>query len=315
MKDSLKVLNQERAEAKKKPLAEENFLQNLNSSLAEFDSTIEVEPDHSQPILFVIGLPRSGTTFCTQVVQQAFELGYINNLMARFWLAPLTGIKLSQQILGDTSFGSISSDYATTSGLDGLHEFGYFWRYWLKKESADDFIHYQKKEPQINWNALADVLGKIRSAIGKPMVMKNNFGGFHINRILKHIPNSYFIHILRNPIDVAISIENARSIYYDDPKTWWSTIPPNYEELKNLELRDQIISQIKALMELYSDQITENDRTIAIEYEELASNPTQTLNSLQEKLGISLPILKNIEPFKVRDYKGDERFNIYSSLL
>jgi len=317
MTDTLKGLNDLRSEGKQKPKDKENFLVQLNESLIDFEATQNEIVDHSLPIIFVIGLPRSGTTFCTQIIQKAFDLGYINNLVARFWLAPVTGIKLSQQLIKNTTFDEISSDYAATTGMEGIHEFGYFWRYWLRKETASDFVNYKNLENQISWTELTRVLGKIRGAIGKPIVMKNNFGGFHIARMLKEIPNSYFIHITRNPSDVAVSIEKARLAFFDNLDTWWATISPNYHELEDLGPQEQIIGQIKSLYQLYESQIQEHpEKALTIEYEKLAKNPSLVMKTIRDLMikdsGFDLPIKKEMNGFEIRSYKEDERYNKYS---
>ena len=119
---------------------EEAFLEKVNYVLQKEEWASYKDVSLKYPNIFVFGLPRSGTTIMSQFLIYAFRLGYINNFMARFWLAPLTGIKLSKKILGENQNTTFTSDYAKTMNLFDIHEFGYFWRYWLKITSINDAI-------------------------------------------------------------------------------------------------------------------------------------------------------------------------------
>ena len=52
------------------------------------DSFENPSPFEGRPIIFVMGLPRSGTTPLVQLLVQKFKLGYVTNLVARFWESP-----------------------------------------------------------------------------------------------------------------------------------------------------------------------------------------------------------------------------------
>ena len=80
MNVTLKELNDQRKEKYRKDSGDEDFLINLNDSLyrKERDSYQNLEIEY--PLLFIFGLPRSGTTLISQVIAHCFDVGYINNL-------------------------------------------------------------------------------------------------------------------------------------------------------------------------------------------------------------------------------------------
>ena len=90
------------------------------------------------PILYIVGVPRSGTTLLSQLVSRYCPVGYINNLIARCWLRPSVGIALSRCLFGDRAREGITfhSSYGATQEVVGPHEFGYFWRHWLPLDQA-----------------------------------------------------------------------------------------------------------------------------------------------------------------------------------
>ena len=64
------------------------------------------------PVLFVTGSPRSGTTITAQALCQFLDVGYIDNLAAKFWKVPVTGLRLSQATFGADRASSFSSKMA-----------------------------------------------------------------------------------------------------------------------------------------------------------------------------------------------------------
>jgi len=69
---------------------DELFLDELNQAFRHIPFTtapasLSVE---QLPILYIVGVPRSGTTLLSQLVSRYCPVGYINNLIARCWLRP-----------------------------------------------------------------------------------------------------------------------------------------------------------------------------------------------------------------------------------
>ena len=111
----------------------------LNDALAPLEQAlIEEFEAPTEPLVFIVGAPRSGTTLLTQLLISQYEIGYVSNLIARFWKAPYLGLLLAKEIRDpdrppDVGF---SSDRGFTSGYEGPHEFGYFWRRWFDYQES-----------------------------------------------------------------------------------------------------------------------------------------------------------------------------------
>lgn len=287
-KRHLKDLNQKRKGAYYKDPAEENFLEELNEYLQprELDTYLDIAPPH--PHIFIFGLPRSGTTLLSQVIAHGLDVGYINNFVARFWLAPVHGIKLSQSILKKEPEPSFRSDFGATGSLKDIHEFGYFWRKWLHKDALEGIKNAESLEDKIDWEGLVRSLANIQAELDKPMVYKNIFGAYHTPRLTKALnTKALWIYIERDPLDVAVSILNARKKFYHDINTWWSYAPPNYEELLKLDHWGQIAGQIHYLKEYYYQQIERMESiqpVLPIKYEQLTQDPVAVLNIIRKTL-------------------------------
>lgn len=314
-------LNKLRKPNYQKSVSDESFLLNINKCLQKEEEKTYTDHPNKHPFLFVYGLPRSGTTLLAQFVCSVFRTGYISNFAARFWLAPITGIRLSSILCGDYFTTDYQSTYAATKNMIDIHEFGYFWRYWLKKEKIEDYFDHRKTEKIIEWNKLRLILLNIQHEFGRPTCMKNLFGSFHIEKFAGILQNCLFIQIERNPLDIALSILEARKKYYSDVNTWWSIIPQEYPKLKDLPYMEQIAGQVYYLEKYYEEQYkalgTKN--IIKIQYESLCTDPENVISRICKHclnhFNYSLnPILKPLR-FSYRDYKTHPLRNNIRTLI
>jgi hypothetical protein len=230
------------------------------------------------------------------LIAHSFDVGFINNLMARFWLAPVTGIRLSRVLLNEEKATDFRSNYATTGHLTDIHEFGYFWRHWLKKETLSDFVHAHESEQDIDWLGLKRALLNMQHEFAKPMVFKNIFGAYHIKRFVQLLSRVLFVYIERDHLDNAISILEARRKFYTDLNLWWSTCPIEYEQLKDLPHMAQIAGQVHYLRKYYAGQIeaVDGQHVIRINYRDLCEDTLGALRMIQsgcrEYCGYEMPV-------------------------
>jgi len=82
---------------KAKDLKADLIIDSLNKKLTPFSKNSKGS-GNNHPI-FVVGLPRSGTTVLEQVCLHVFKLAYIDNISAKFWNAPEYGVALSSSIV------------------------------------------------------------------------------------------------------------------------------------------------------------------------------------------------------------------------
>ncbi len=298
-----------------KDLKEEDFLLKTNLILKADEEQWYKEHEIQFPFIFVFGLPRSGTTLLSQFIAHSFDISFINNLVARFWLAPLHGIRLSNVILGRNKKTSFSSDYARTEIISDIHEFGYFWRYWLHKDDIEGVTNINEAEKKINWPLLKLVLSNIQYEFNKPMIFKNIFGSYHIKKLISLLGKVIFVYIERDESDVAISILNARKKYYKDLTTWWSYMPPDYDKIKDLNYWEQIAGQIFYLKKFYNKKIKENNKNvITVSYKELCESPETLAKKIQKRCAelfdFDLRLLKDFPqnfPFRIYQNNNDEK--------
>jgi len=276
----------------------QELLEGMNAALENAEN---YEPSGvMRPNLFVFGLPRSGTTLFYQVAARSFDIGYINNLSARFWGAPLIGVAFAQSLLGDRRDDSFRSDYGKSVELSGPHEFSYFWQRWLKMTNIEAVCRFGMPDDGVDWAGLAKIIGCLHDRFGTGMVHKTNFVANLTPGFAKHLQMPLFIYIDRDCADVALSILGARQKYYGNFDTWWATHPPSYEEIKGLPFPIQIARQVKDLREVYEKSMASvpQDMVLRFSYSELCEDPRAVLYTIQQRVsaryGAVLSILDGV---------------------
>jgi hypothetical protein len=281
----LKLENEKRSEQFKKSATHEEILEQFNQILLLKKNDTHSEYAHV-PSLFIFGLPRSGTTLLYQIIANCLDVGYIDNIAARFWLSPFYGITLSQVLRNYRQSSDFQSNLGQSADIFGPHEFAYFWHHWLCLKDTKDFANYDKPSPNIDWVGLKGSLDQMKGLFKKPLVFKTMFAANFAEDFEKRLDTSFFIYIERNPTDVALSILQARYRYYKNINTWWGTYPPNYYELAKLEVEQQIIGQVLSLREIYRRKIDalSPDRVICFSYQDVCNAPEQVLIDIHKKV-------------------------------
>lgn len=281
----------ERLQRFRKDAAQEGFFDALNAVLAGASLPRRTGNIDSEriPIIYIVGVPRSGTTLLSQILSRYLPVGYINNLTARFWRRPSVGIRLSDALLGPEARRLIefSSSYGVTSGIAGPHEFGYFWRHWLNLDaasshhlSAEELAHTDKKGLQ---QALET---EILAEFGKPVVFKNVICGFHAAFLTSVHRASLFVYIRRDPFSAAASILQSRFARYGTYGNWWSLKPSAYRALAALpDPVDQVAGQVTACAREFDVELSRPGvRSLTVEFDDVWRQPGRVLDVIGAEL-------------------------------
>ncbi len=291
-----------RALAFRKKTADEVYLAKLNEVLQSADLPDEDETKDSQyPLVYIVGAPRSGTTLLSQMLSRYLPVGYINNVVARFWMRPSVGIRLSGMLLGDDYRRNISfrSNFGTTEGAHEPHEFGYFWRHWLKLDQFPTHKIPEEHLGELDAEGLRKVLiHEILGQFRRPVVFKNVICGLQARYLTEIYGKSIFIHIKRDPFMTAASILKSRRERFGSYSTWWSLKPSTWPfaghgpdpvhdvSMQVFECRREIDEELKGV----------HVNSLQITYEQLCSEPSSTLSSIccgLDRLGCTISPTEN----------------------
>ncbi|MDF1749154.1 MAG: sulfotransferase [Alphaproteobacteria bacterium] len=257
---------------------DEAMLEALNSRLLDIVSHAAAI---DQPLLFVTGAPRSGTTLLSQAIAGYFNLGFIDNLAAKFWSAPDIGIRLSRMTFGMDRVPEAMSDFGRTKGSN-IHGFHFFWMNQLQLTWVDDLFS-DPVDRGVDWQVLGSLLGGIQQADGRAFLMKGYYPSYYMRRFCDLSPNVLFIRINRNLLDQAASIREARLSELGRDDVWWSMQPPEIYDLVQKSPAEQISGQILGLNRYFDRQSQDPTvRCLDLDYDALCENPKALLMQIGE---------------------------------
>ncbi len=296
-------LDNKRTSQYKKNATHENVLKSMNEALLPVEKQLVQNfsmPKH--PIIFIVGAQRSGTTLLMQLIAQLFDVSYPTNFIARYWNAPYIGATLYKNLSSQLEHKELDlqSDLGYTKGLQGPHEFGYFWKRWFPWESWET-PQYEK----IDYSLLQKELSAWQSVNDNPLVFKNILDvSFNIKKMYGILPQVFFIHIKRKPEFVVQSTYLSRQKLFNDISVWMGLNPPEFKELLKLNnVFEQIAAQVYYSVK-YIEKDLENVPHLTISYEDLVNNTENILRNIELKTGINriinkIPKLENTNKTKL----------------
>lgn len=250
------------------------------------------------PVIFIVGVPRSGTTLLYQLMARHLDVAYITNAVSRYWLAPLWAL----QHLETNAGIELSSDLGRSDGDDAPHEFGWFWQYHAPAVGPH---HLTESElDAFDWDFIAAELEAIAGWAGRPLVLKSLPAvDYHIPRFARELPGSVFVHIERDPRFTAQSLLESRRKRYGDETTWWSIRPRDLDTWSDRDPVEQVAHQIEDVSRHIKDglAIVPAYRSISLRYEQLVEDPRREMEKVAQFLGSPIEAADDLVSDRLRD--------------
>jgi len=236
----------------------------------------------SHPLLFILGLPRTGTTLVYQYVVHRLQVAYFTNGVGRFYLAPCLATWV-QRTLNSEYESDFMSEYGSVLGPMAPQEAG---RFWGRFFDFEDYVSPEHVSPQSR-RKLRRTIACVQRLFGNPLLVNKNVK--HILRIpvLDAIfPNAFFLRVERDHVDVALSLLRARYANLEDPSDWWSARPPNHQDLQDLPKDEQIARQVKALDRKVETDLSKipSDRVLRINYQAFCNGPDALIRTIRSRI-------------------------------
>ncbi len=269
----------------------QGILQEINQSLAIVEHKhIQQFDSPKLPVIFVVGAPRSGTTVLTQLLLSAFQIGYVNNIIAKFWKAPYMGCVLAKSLKQNQQKLNIGtkSNYGFTNEYEGPHEFGYFWQRWFRYDDSHQIEGDKIGEEEVK--ILQQEVAAMESVFEAPMLFKNPAAlSLNIDFLSKVFPTSIFIYIHRERFFNAQSLLLGREKYGNSRSDWFSVKPIEYAWLKDKSVEEQIAGQTYYTQKRIEDCLRglPEKRQLTIAYESFCEQPLQYLQKVESLLQLS----------------------------
>jgi hypothetical protein len=274
----------------------EALLAELSSLLGPVETKLLSSFDHPKyPPVFIVGMPRGGTTLLLQLLAQSGRFAYPTNLLSRFYAAPYVGARI-QQLLTDPAYNfndefadcarpvSFESDLGKTQGILAPNEFWYFWRRFIPNKTLR---HLSTEElAQVNEKEFVAELAAIEAAFDKPFVCKGLILQLNLPFLSSLFHKVLFIYVRRHPFYTIQSLLEAREKYFGDRQGWYSIKPPEYDTLREMKPIMQVAGQVYYTIQRIEAGLAQigAERVLTIDYQSLCQNPAGFWAGLRQKL-------------------------------
>lgn len=231
--------------------------------------------------IWIIGVPRSGTTLSYQVICNYYNTAYLTNRIAKRYKIPYLASALSSNEFAPVNF---KSEFGKTKLPNEPHEGGEFFYQFFPRQEPYTAIDDISKSKQ---SALKKVISYFTET-GQVFVSKNTFHSLRINALNQVFPDSMFIWVKRDKLSVAYSILKAREKLNIPPTSWWSVKPPNWESMQHLSVVEKVIWQINEIESIIEHDLKKTDsKNITIEYADLCKNPRKVLRDISKTFDLT----------------------------
>lgn len=258
-----------------------------------------VESD--QPLVFIVGAPRSGTTLIYQALAHYLDVTYPSNLTAMFPKSPLTTARL-QRLIPTRQRPDFKNFYGQTTRLQGPNDAFHLWNRWL---GDDRYLPGQVMTSKTASN-MRQFFDTWSATYQRPFLNKNNRNAFAIERLARELPNARFVVVRRNPLFVAQSLIIARQKVQGDKATGWGLQSYSTEDPSDpLAYVEDVCRQIVSIDEEMNRQIetVSECRVVEITYEGFCESPADATRRIVNAFkGVKLNPRRNGEiprPFEV----------------
>jgi|SaaInlV_100m_DNA_6_1039743.scaffolds.fasta_scaffold08944_2 hypothetical protein len=248
------------------------------------------------PPIFIIWAPRTWSTILYQYITKYIDISYPNNFVWNLPEIPLFASLFYKFFFKKKKHNSFSSNYWETKWYSSPNEFGWFFYRWLSSKKD----YYTSKELNSKKkNEIKSTIIWLQHINKKAYIIKNMNCWLRISLIKDIFPEAIFIFCKRDPLETAHSILNVRKKICNNPNSWWSIKPKEFDNIRNLDYYEQIVKQIYYIEKQIHFDLKElwNNKYLIINYNNFLDNPQYILkqiNKLLNKNNINLKINGNI---------------------
>jgi hypothetical protein len=267
-------------------------LTDVNAMLAPLQTEIESTCSAPlEPVILIVGPPRSGTTLVSQLLAASGRVGYVSNFIARFWLAPAVGARIERSLEGIGDVGhriDFDSTYGRTSGWKQPHEFGRFWDGWFNFGQETHWVDDELRK-RVDANGLRRSVASLEREYSQPMVFKNNtWCTFQADLLAGIFPTAVVVACTRDPLYVAQSLLLGRRRLLGDDTRWWSVRPRRFAWIRRRPPLEQVALQAVHIDREMRDSLAgvDDGRIVWTPYASVCADPIGTVARIFDAAGI-----------------------------
>lgn len=258
--------------------------------------------------IIVVGMPRSGSTLFTRLLNESPNLSIVNDFYYLQYVDSLNGFKKNdpkiQQALQSYVLRMIQERILPPNSQDIT--FSLFLSPEQEQELVD-FAEDLKRQPDVNWaESLSKLMEFSAKLQGKKIWGYNTPQDYlHIDRLQQEFPQAKFIYVMRDPRSVIRSYK-----YYGN------IAPEGQKEAARYHPILQALAWRTSIRSFLARKEQEPDKFTLVLYEDLVKNTNQTLGKLGDFLNVQFPKLDlanfgNNSSFKNKHKEGVKSSEIW----
>lgn len=270
--------------------------------------------DIKHPV-FILGHPRSGTTFLHYLMSKDPAFGYCNTTQAMIphlfltWSGffsgilskalpktrPMDNMKMGTELPKEEEFALVA--YGIESMVTGY----YFPRNFIRN-LENNVIFKNNPSGEIKWKKNLDhFLRKLKLVNSeKILLMKSPANTARVKEILSVYPDAKFIHIYRNPYDV----------FQSHLHLFKKLLPMlSFQEICDEELEEIVFSTYIMIYENYFKEknLIPNENLVEIRYEDFVADPFHQIENIYKAL--SFPEFENAKPHFTEELESYKHYS------
>lgn len=238
------------------------------------------------PALFILGSPRTGSTFLYQALCSTFMLPYIDNLTNRaFATTPIVGLLLGWTLRSKEPM-AFTSSYGKVEGLAQPSEGSALMAHWFGGAHPSQ-VESARILPGREAH-LRDTLAAVHFFLDAPLAIKNAWNCFRVDAIAAALPDAAFVWIRRDIRAAAKSDLAARYSVQKDPRAWNSATPANVDELRKRPPAEQVVENQFEFGRAIASSFAAlpPGRRVTLWYEDLLEDPRVQIARIGEALSL-----------------------------
>lgn len=233
--------------------------------------------ENSSKALFVLALPRSGSTVTYQIICHGLNVQYLSNLWNLLYQVPLLGGVLSA-IFAHSHESDFKSQHGFVSGLDGPAEGLRFWHWWLDCGLSDADCHTMPVKVFHRRVRYLNRVLKLLTRNGRPFA--SAFLGHTLvpDRLHRAFPDAVLIRIYRDPVSNALSLLRSKRAAQS---SWFSVLPRECYGLDDASEHERVAAQVYWLNRRLDSAACRSDM-LTVHYERLCQSPVDELLRIEK---------------------------------
>ncbi|PLX23440.1 MAG: hypothetical protein C0597_00995 [Marinilabiliales bacterium] len=244
--------------------------------------SIKKNENQEIPIIFIVGIQRTGSTLISQFVEKVFHFFPIGNFNSIFKRSSYYLHKWISRFYTKSN-KSYRNFYGISKGFFSIGDCYELWDRWF---GENHYILPEKIDDKRKQNLICN-FSNLFIAYKKPILTKNNRNSLLIPLFNDTFQNAFFVVVKRDPLAVIRSTLKASKDFFGTDDLLWGLYPNHDFETNNYENSIEAATvQFLMLDKILTEQVKKlaSDSYLVVDYDEFCENPEKFRNQLENKL-------------------------------